>query len=98
MRPMHVFISAGEPSGDLHAGNLLRALRQLDPSVTCAGFGGPKLEAAGGELLFPLVNYPVMLFRRVASSMRTFLNLIRQADDYFRDHRPDAAVLIDYPG
>jgi lipid-A-disaccharide synthase len=95
---MHIFVSAGEPSGDLHAGNLLRALNERDPALTCAGFGGPKLAAAGGRLLFPLATMPVMLVTRALRSLRTFLSLIRQADDYFRDHRPDAVILIDYPG
>jgi lipid-A-disaccharide synthase len=95
---MHLFISAGEPSGDLHAGNLLRALRERDPSLTCAGFGGPKLAAAGADLLFQLTDLPVMMITRVVRSLRTFLRVIRTADDYFRDHRPDAVVLIDYPG
>ena len=44
---MHLFISAGEPSGDLHGANLVRALRQLRSSVQCTGFGGENLEAAG---------------------------------------------------
>src|SRR5262245_34545556 len=98
MLSMHIFISAGEPSGDLHAGNLLRALKDCDAGLTCAGFGGPKLAAAGGRLLFPLATLPVMLVSRAVRSLRTFLGLVRQADDYFRDHRPDAVILIDYPG
>src|SRR5262245_2933958 len=95
---MHLFISAGEPSGDLHAGNLLRALKKRDSSLTCAGFGGPKLAAAGAELLDPLPNHPVMLLAGVVRSVWTFLSLIWKADRYFRDRRPDAVVLIDYPG
>src|SRR5688500_4458636 len=95
---MHIFISAGEPSGDLHAGNLLRALKQLDPTLTCAGYGGERLVAAGGRLLYPLTQLSVMLFQSVFASLRTFRRLVRDADDYFRDQRPDAVVLIDYPG
>jgi lipid-A-disaccharide synthase len=95
---MHIFISAGEPSGDLHAGNLLRALRKRDPSLTCAGYGGQKLTAAGGNLLYSLADHPVMLFAGILRSIWTFLSLIRRADRYFSDHRPDAVVLIDYPG
>ena len=95
---MHLFISTGEPSGDLHAGNLLREFRRLDPEVQCAGYGGDRLQAAGGELLYPLTRLSVMWFPHVLKPIRTFLSLIRKADDYFRDQRPDAVILIDYPG
>ena len=37
---MRIFISAGEPSGDLHGANLIRALRQQQPGIECVGFGG----------------------------------------------------------
>ena len=37
---MHIFMSAGEPSGDLHAGNLARELLRKDPTLRLAGFGG----------------------------------------------------------
>lgn len=95
---MHIFISAGEPSGDLHAGNLVRALRRIDPDIHCAGFGGDRLLDAGAELLYPLTRLSVMWFPHVLKSYRTFCDIIRQADDYFRDRKPGAVVLIDYPG
>ena len=44
---MHLFISAGEPSGDLHGANLIRQLRQQRPDVECVGYGGPEMAAAG---------------------------------------------------
>ena len=53
---------------------------------------------AGATLLFPLVDMAVMWFLRVLLNIRTFIGLIGRADRYFRDERPDAVVLIDYPG
>jgi lipid-A-disaccharide synthase len=95
---MRIFISAGEPSGDLHGGNLVRALRQADPSVECVGFGGACMEAAGCRLLYPLAGLAVMGVLRVLQSAHKFLALLLEADRYFRLHKPDAVVLIDYPG
>jgi lipid-A-disaccharide synthase len=95
---MRLFLSAGEPSGDLHAANLIRALRQLDPAVECVGFGGDRMAAAGGRLLYPLCRLAVMWFLRVLTNAVTFLRLLSQADRFFRDQRPDALILIDYPG
>ncbi len=95
---MHIFISAGEPSGDLHGANLIRALRQTHPGITCIGFGGEHMEAAGCRLLYPLCRLAVMWVLRVLANTHVFLRLLAMADRYFHDQRPDAVVLIDYPG
>ncbi|HEY2892638.1 MAG TPA: hypothetical protein VGJ16_00435, partial [Pirellulales bacterium] len=61
-------------------------------------YGGPEMAAAGAEVLFPLVELAVMWFLRVLLNLHKFLGLVGRADRYFRDERPDAVVLIDYPG
>jgi lipid-A-disaccharide synthase len=95
---MHIFISAGEPSGDLHGANLVRAFKRLRPDIECVGFGGEKMEAAGCRLLYPLCQLAVMWFARVLARAPVFLELLSRADRYFRHRRPDAVILIDYPG
>jgi lipid-A-disaccharide synthase len=95
---MRIFLSAGEPSGDMHGANLIRELRLLAPDIECVGFGGERMEAAGCRLLYPLCQLAVMWFARVLARAHVFLSLISQADRYFAHHRPDAVVLIDYPG
>jgi len=95
---MRIFISAGEPSGDLHAANLIHALRERAPDAEFVGYGGPKMAAAGATLHYPLVNLAVMWFLNVFLNIITFIRLVVRADRYFRDERPDAVVLVDYPG
>ncbi|MGC8641870.1 MAG: lipid-A-disaccharide synthase [Isosphaeraceae bacterium] len=95
---MRIFISAGEPSGDLHGANLIESLRSRVPDAEFVGFGGPKMREAGARLLYPLVNLAVMWFLNVFLNIITFIRLILRADRYFRDVRPDAVILIDYPG
>jgi lipid-A-disaccharide synthase len=95
---MRIFISAGEPSGDLHAANLVRAIRQRVPDAEFVGFGGPKLEASGAKLIYPLVELAVMWFGRVLLNLHKFIRLANQAEAYFRDEKPDVVILIDYPG
>jgi lipid-A-disaccharide synthase len=53
---------------------------------------------AGATLLYPLVHLAIMWFLNVFLNIATFIRLIFRADRYFRDQRPDAVVLIDYPG
>lgn len=95
---MKLFFSVGEPSGDLHGANLIRRLRELDPHVECVGFGGPKMQAAGAKLHYDLTRLAVMFFLRVVLNIHKFWLLYQQAKRIFRQQRPDAVILIDYPG
>ncbi|MEI7683456.1 MAG: lipid-A-disaccharide synthase [Planctomycetota bacterium] len=95
---MRIFISVGEPSGDIHGASLIRELQSRHANVDIVGFGGDRMKAEGAKLLFPLVQLAVMGIVRVLSNITTFLSLLSRADRYFRHHRPDAVVLIDYPG
>jgi lipid-A-disaccharide synthase len=95
---MLIFVSTGEPSGDLHAANLVRALRSRWPEAEFVGYGGPHLARAGVQVLYPLVDLAVMWFGRVLLNLHKFVALLWCADRYFRAHRPDAVILIDYPG
>ena len=95
---MKIFFSVGEPSGDLHGANLMRAIRAQRPDVEFVGYGGPLMAQAGCDLHEDLTALAVMWFLRVLLNLHKFLNLASRADRYFRHQRPDAVVLIDYPG
>jgi lipid-A-disaccharide synthase len=95
---MKIFFSVGEPSGDLHGANVIRALRAQRPDLEMVGFGGPRMAAEGCRLLADLTQYAVMWFLRVLLNLHRFWTFLGQAKAYFRDHRPDLVVLIDYPG
>ena len=95
---MRIFLSTGEPSGDLHAANLIHSLRKIRPEVEVVGFGGPRMAEAGATVIYPLVELAVMWFVRVLINLPKFFALIDQAEAEFRRNRPDAVVLIDYPG
>lgn len=95
---MRIFISAGEPSGDLHGSNFANALRAAVPNVQIDGFGGPRLVAAGQHQLFPLADHPIMGVWRAVKAVPRFWGYFKQAINHFETHRPDAVVLVDYPG
>ncbi len=97
-RPRTIFFSAGEPSGDLHAANLIRQLQRVAPEVEAVGYGGPQMAAAGCRLHADLTALAVMWFARALWNLPKFWGLVSRADRYFRHHRPDAVVLVDYPG
>jgi len=97
-KPLRIFFSAGEPSGDLHGSNLIGQLRQRESGLEAIGFGGPRMAAAGCVLHEDLTALAVMWFARALANLHKFWDLVGRADRYFRHHRPDAVVLIDYPG
>ncbi|MBY0233058.1 MAG: lipid-A-disaccharide synthase, partial [Gemmataceae bacterium] len=95
---MRLFLSAGEPSGDLHGANLVRELRRRRPGVELFGFGGDRMAQAGCELLDPLADKPIMgLFPALAAIPRLW-GVLGKARQAFKARRPDAAVVIDNPG
>lgn len=95
---MKIFFSVGEPSGDLHGANLIRELKRRTSHLECVGYGGPRMAAAGCQLHEDLTKLAVMFLLRVLLNLHQFWLLWRRADAYFHEHRPDAVVLIDYPG
>lgn len=95
---MKIFLSVGEPSGDLHGANLIRALQRRHSDWQYVGYGGPRMAAAGCQLHADLTQLAVMWIARVLVNLHKFIGLLIQADRYFRDERPDAVVMIDYPG
>jgi lipid-A-disaccharide synthase len=82
----------------LHGANLIRQLRRQCDRFEAVGYGGPEMAAAGCRLHADLTRLAVMWFARALVNLHKFWSLASRADRYFRHHRPDAVVLIDYPG
>jgi len=92
-----VYISAGEPSGDAHAGAVVRALtRRLEVSVDA--FGGPALESAGARVLDRMEDYSVVGLVEALRKLPAHLRLLRRVTKAFRAGTYDLAILVDYPG
>jgi lipid-A-disaccharide synthase len=95
---MKLFLSAGEPSGDLHAANLIRALLSRNPRAEITALGGPLSQAAGARVLYPLTDLALMGLNGLFKSLPTFFAVGDLAIRHVRKQKPDAVVLIDYPG
>lgn len=95
---MKIFFSAGEPSGDQHAAGLIRELQSRSTDLQFEGFGGPEMKGSGCDMLFPLTDLAVMGFLRVVPMLAKFRRLVIQAEQHFDQSKPDAVVLVDFPG
>lgn len=95
---MKYYIIAGEASGDLHAANLMKALKKVDPDARFRFWGGDLMEAQGGTLVKHYRDLAFMGFAEVLMNLRTILRNIEFCKKDISAYQPDALIFIDYPG
>lgn len=98
---MKYYIIAGEASGDLHGANLIRGLLQADPEAEIRFWGGDKMAEAAGEhgtLVRHYKEASIMGFWEVVKNLRRIGRQMRFCREDIAASRPDALILIDYPG
>ena len=96
---MKYYIIAGEASGDLHGSNLIKELKKSGCSaanIRC--WGGDKMQAAGGELVKHYRDLAFMGFTEVLMNLRTIFRNLAFCKEDILQYKPDALILIDYPG
>lgn len=93
-----LLVIAGEISGDMHVAPILRALQEADPAITCWGIGGDQLRETGMEILYDARDMAVVgvweVLRRYLFFRRVFRQMLYELDV----RKPDAVLLVDYPG
>lgn len=98
MASKHIFISAGELSGDIHGGNLIAAIKKKRPEITVSAIGGDNMSAAGATLLYHIRETSFMGFAEVIRHLPFIWKLWKKTLQHINRSRPDLVVLIDYPG
>ena len=97
MTARRVMIVAGEASGDLQGGNLVRAMRRIDPDIRFTGVGGKQMQRAGVELLADVADMAVVGLTEVVFRLRMILGVLRRLKALLKKDPPDLVILIDYP-
>lgn len=82
----------------MHGANLIRALRTAAPDIACEGLGGRMMAEAGMRLRHDLAGEAIMGFFEVVKHFPAIRRLFIDTVEHLRATRPDALVLIDYPG
>jgi lipid-A-disaccharide synthase len=93
-----IFLSAGEPSGDLHGAAVTRELRTRLPSAALEAFGGARMADAGAHVLYPMERLHAFGTVEILAKLPAHVRLLRQLRRAFDARAYDLAILIDYPG
>ncbi|HEU4521514.1 MAG TPA: lipid-A-disaccharide synthase, partial [Thermoanaerobaculia bacterium] len=96
--PMKLAIVAGEASGDLHAASVLRELKTLVPELQVFGIGGDLVRKEGAEILYHARDLGFVGFFNVLLHLPFFRRVFRSLMERVAAERPDAVLLVDYPG
>jgi len=91
-----IFISAAEPSADMHGAALIQAVRGSRPGTRFVGIGGPAMAAAGCEILFDMTAHAAMLHNALGAAGHAY-TMLKTSTAFLRAHHVDAVVVIDSP-
>ena len=95
---MKYYIIAGEASGDLHAANLMKALKKVDPEADFRFWGGDLMKEEGGTPVKHYRDLAFMGFVEVLFNLRTILSNIAFCKKDITSWKPDVLIFVDYPG
>ena len=92
-----IFVSCGEVSGDLYAGDFIREVLKLDPSTKISGMLGPEGQRAGGVAQWSYEELKLMGILEIVPALPKIFALKNSITDEIMKSKPDAVVLIDSP-
>lgn len=95
---MKYYFVVGEASGDLHASNLMKAIKQRDAEAEFRFFGGDNMKAVGGTMVKHYKELAYMGFIPVMMHLRTILGNMKMCKNDIVGWKPDVLILVDYPG
>ncbi len=95
---MKYYLIAGEASGDLHASNLMKALKQKDPNATFRFWGGDLMQAVGGTRVTHYQELAFMGIWEVLKNITTLSKYVKKCKKDLADYQPDVLIMVDYSG
>lgn len=98
MAKRQILIISGEASGDLHAGNLVESILQIDPEIKFSGVGGTFLRQAGAEILCDIKELAVIGLFDALRKLPRFFKLQKLILEKIKTQKPDAVILVDFSG
>ena len=93
-----ILVIAGDISGDVHAANLITALKTLAPEVKIDTIGGQRMKAVSDNYLYDLITKGAAGFDAVIKKLPTWLNLYKLVKNYLKETKPSAVITVDFYG
>ena len=94
----NILVVAGDPSGDLHAANLIKALRDKDPEISVTSLGGVRMQEVSAHFIYNLVSVGAVGFAEPFKNFFLWLKLIKLVRRYLEDKRPACVIAVDFYG
>lgn len=94
---MNILIVAGEASGDLHGSNLIKSLKEIDPSLALYGIGGEKMQSLGFRAIEDSRDLAVVGISEVFLKLGKLYSAFNKLKKAMDENRPQVVVLIDFP-
>jgi len=98
MAQKNILIISGEPSGDLQAANLVKAILAINPAIKISAVGGMHLEQAGAQIFYDIKDLSVMGFFDVLKKLPRFFALKKSILGKITRDKPVAVILVDFSG
>ena len=92
-----ILLIAGEESGDVYAGGLIRELLSIDPELGIEGIGGPRMREAGANTFYDITQMSAVGVAATLGKLWFFLNVLSEIKEKIAIRQYDAVILIDYP-
>ncbi|MFH1691441.1 MAG: lipid-A-disaccharide synthase [Candidatus Omnitrophota bacterium] len=93
-----ILIIAGEASGDMHGAHLVTHIKKLNPKISFFGLGGKDMKNAGVHIEYDITRLAVVGFFEILKNYSKFKDIFNNILHKTKNQKPDAAILIDYPG
>lgn len=95
---MKYYIIAGEPSGDLHGSNLMKAILVRDPKAEFRYWGGDHMASVADGMIIHIRETSIMGFTEVVKNISKIKGFFKEAKATIQEFQPDKIIYIDYPG
>lgn len=93
----HVYLIAGEASGDFIGAQLIAALKAEDPDIQISGVGGKSMQSQGLKSLFPMEDLSVMGVAEILPRLPKLIGRINETVTDIMVQNPDVVITIDAP-
>lgn len=98
MAATKILIVAGDVSGDIHAANLMAALKEENPALHLTAIGGPRMRAWANDFWEDLASQGITGFVEPVKKIPELAQLLKRIRTYFQTEHPDAVIVVDYYG